>query len=120
MLKDNYESTSDCLREVDLKQAAVEGTTEVTCTLHKAESLRDVAVADCLHGTVLVIGPTVFTHLFSGIQNIMTACHAKGMPGPTHKRHGCRGGSGWMRGRRVARPSWAGVPWSLKGASRSM
>ena len=31
MLKDNYESTSDCLRGGDLKQAAVAGQTEVNC-----------------------------------------------------------------------------------------
>ncbi len=33
MLTDNYESTSDCLREEDLQKAAVAGQTEVTCTL---------------------------------------------------------------------------------------
>ena len=36
MLADNYESPSDCLREEDLKQAAVAGKTEVTCSLCRA------------------------------------------------------------------------------------
>ena len=47
MLKDNYESASDCLREDDLRQAAVEGETEVTGTLNKAKADYDSGVGRC-------------------------------------------------------------------------